>query len=106
MKKSDELLKNMFEKEEIKHYTLTEMINKISEYSKEKEKENILNIFINNTLREEVKRFEGILKLKYIAEKSNIPYNDFSRWKNNKLNFSKEKLNDILSVLDKAKHLL
>ena len=94
---------------EIKHYEKKNNFNGISPLLMESKKEDSLyNNFTNNAVRKEVERVikEIGMPITQIARRINMSDSHISNWRNGNINFSEEKLNDILSVLDKAKYLL
>lgn len=94
---------------EIKHYEKKNNFNDISPLLMESKKEDSLyNNFTNNAVRKEVERVikEIGMPITQIARRINMSDSHISNWRNGNINFSEEKLNDILSVLDKAKYLL
>ena len=109
-----EYIKSLEEKliqatKEIKHYEKKNNFNDISPLLMESKKEDSLyNNFINNAVRKEVERVikEIGMPITQIARRINMSDSHISNWRNGNINFSEEKLNDILSVLDKAKYLL
>lgn len=70
--------------------------------------DSLYNNFTNNAVRKEVERVikEIGMPITQIARRINMSDSHISNWRNGNINFSEEKLNDILSVLDKAKYLL
>ena len=109
-----EYIKSLEEKliqatKEIKHYEKKNNFNDISPLLMESKKEDSLyNNFTNNAVRKEVERVikEIGMPITQIARRINMSDSHISNWRNGNINFSEEKLNDILSVLDKAKYLL
>ena len=109
-----EYIKSLEEKliqatKEIKHYEKKNNFNDISPLLMESKKEDSLyNNFTNNAVRKEVERVikEIGMPIAQIARRINMSDSHISNWRNGNINFSEEKLNDILSVLDKAKYLL
>ena len=94
---------------EIKHYEKKNNFNDISPLLMESKKEDSLyNNFTNNAVRKEVVRVikEIGMPITQIARRINMSDSHISNWRNGNINFSEENLNDILSVLDKAKYLL
>ncbi len=73
-----------------------------------KKEDSLYNNFTNNAIRKEVERVikEIGMPITQIARRINMSDSYISNWRNGNINFSEEKLNDILSVLDKAKYLL
>ena len=109
-----EYIKSLEEKliqatKEIKQYEKKNNFNDISPLLMESKKEDSLyNNFTNNAVRKEVERVikEIGMPITQIARRINMSDSHISNWRNGNINFSEEKLNDILSVLDKAKYLL
>ena len=94
---------------EIKHYEKKNNFNDISPLlMKSKKEDSLYNNFTNNAVRKEVERVikEIGMPITQIARRINMSDSHISNWRNGNINFSEEKLNDILSVLDKAKYLL
>ena len=107
IKKLEEKLKEVTK--EVKHYEKKNNFNDISPLLMESKKEDSLyNNFTNNAVRKEVERVikEIGMPITQIARRINMSDSHISNWRNGNINFSEEKLNDILSVLDKAKYLL
>ncbi len=107
IKKLEEKLKQVTK--EVKHYEKKNNFNDISPLLMESKKEDSLyNNFTNNAVRKEVERVikEIGMPITQIARRINMSDSYISNWRNGNINFSEEKLNDILSVLDKAKYLL
>ena len=93
----------------IKHYEKKNNFNDISPLLMEtKIEDSFFNNFTNNAIRKEVERVikEIGMPITQIARRINMSDSHISNWRNGNVNFSEEKLNDILSVLDKAKYLL
>ena len=93
----------------IKYYEKKNNFNDISPLLMEtKIEDSFFNNFTNNTIRKEVERVikEIGMPITQIARRINMSDSHISNWRNGNINFSEEKLNDILSVLDKAKYLL
>lgn len=93
----------------IKHYEKKNNFNDISPLLMEtKIEDSFFNNFTNNAIRKEVERVikEIGIPITQIARRINMSDSHISNWRNGNINFSEEKLNDILSVLDKAKYLL
>ena len=109
-----EYIKSLEEKliqatKEIKHYEKKNNFNDISPLLMEsKIEDSLYNNFTNNAVRKEVERVikEIGMPITQIARRINMSDSHISNWRNGNINFSEEKLNDILSVLDKAKYLL
>ena len=109
-----EYIKSLEEKliqvtKEIKHYEKKNNFNDISPLLMESKKEDSsYNNITNNAVRKEVERVikEIGMPITQIARRINMSDSHISNWRNGNINFSEEKLNDILSVLDKAKYLL
>ena len=94
---------------EIKYYEKKNNFNDISPLLMEsKIEDSLYNNFTNNAVRKEVERVikEIGMPITQIARRINMSDSHISNWRNGNINFSEEKLNDILSVLDKAKYLL
>lgn len=93
----------------IKYYEKKNNFNDISPLLMEtKIEDSFFNNFTNNAIRKEVERVikEIGIPITQIARRINMSDSHISNWRNGNINFSEEKLNDILSVLDKAKYLL
>ena len=93
----------------IKYYEKKNNFNDISPLLMEtKIEDSFFNNFTNNAIRKEVERVikEIGMPITQIARRINMSDSHISNWRNGNINFSEEKLNDILSVLDKAKYLL
>ena len=93
----------------IKYYEKKNNFNDISPLLMEtKIEDSFFNNFTNNAIGKEVERVikEIGIPITQIARRINMSDSHISNWRNGNINFSEEKLNDILSVLDKAKYLL
>ena len=64
--------------------------------------------FLNNAVRKEVEAIIDItgIKATFFAKQINISDSNMSNWRNNLINFSEEKIDGILNVLDTLKGVL
>ena len=64
--------------------------------------------FLNNAVRKEVEAIIDItgIKATFFAKQINISDSNMSNWRNNLINFSEEKIDGIINVLDTLKGVL
>lgn len=64
--------------------------------------------FLNNAVRKEVEAIIDItgIKATFFAKQINVSDSNMSNWRNNLINFSEEKIDGIINVLDTLKGVL